>query len=63
MIVTFGDGKTFSLKIQPRFREGRGSHVINLPGNRRSIDGVEFVYHGISLEKAKGNFCYIADKP
>jgi hypothetical protein len=54
MIVTFGDGKTFRPKIQARFREGRGSHVINLPGNRRSIDGVEFVYHSISRRQGKG---------
>ncbi|HMF49558.1 MAG TPA: hypothetical protein VK603_12990, partial [Candidatus Saccharimonadales bacterium] len=47
MIVTFGDGNTFRPKINARFREGRGSHVINLPGNRRSIDGVEFMYHSI----------------
>ena len=54
MIVTFGDGETFRPKIQARFREGRGSHVINLPGRRRSIDGVEFVYHSISRREGKG---------
>ena len=54
MIVTFGDGQKFRPKIQARFREGRGSHVINLPGNRRSIDGVEFVYHSIDRQRGKG---------
>jgi hypothetical protein len=55
MVVTFGDGKKFRPKIQARFREGHGSHVINLPGNRRSIDGVEFVYRSIDRKRGKGN--------
>ena len=54
MIITFGDGEKFRPKIKARFREGRGSHVINLPGKRRSIDGVEFVYHSISRREGKG---------
>jgi hypothetical protein len=54
MIVTFGDGEKFRPKTKARFREGRGSHVINLPGKRRSIDGVEFVYHSISRREGKG---------
>lgn len=54
MVVTFGDGKKFRPKIQARFREGHGSHVINLPGNRRSIDGIEFVYRSINRKQGKG---------
>jgi hypothetical protein len=54
MVVTFGDGKQFKPKIQARFREGRGSHVMDLPGNRRSIDGVEFVYRSINRRQGKG---------
>jgi hypothetical protein len=54
MIVTFGDGKTFRPKIQARFRNGRGSYVMDLPGNRRSIDGVEFLYRSINPRKGKG---------
>lgn len=54
MIVTFGDGKKSRPKIQARFREGHGSHVIDLPGDRRSIDGVEFVYRSISSKRGKG---------
>ena len=54
MVVTFADGKTFKPKIQARFREGSGSHVIDLPGNRRSIDGVEFVYRSINRKQGKG---------
>jgi hypothetical protein len=56
MVLTFGDGKKFRPKIQARFRvrEGHGSHVIDLPGNRRSIDGVEFVYRSIDRRRGKG---------
>jgi hypothetical protein len=54
MVVTFGDGKKFRPKIQARFREGHGSHVIDLPGNRRSIDGIEFVYRSINRKQGKG---------
>ena len=54
MVVTFGDGKKFRPKIQARFREGHGSHVIDLPANRRSIDGVEFVYRSIDRRRGKG---------
>ena len=54
MIVTFGDGKKSRPKIQARFREGHGSHVIDLPGDRRSIDGVEFVYRSISSKRGRG---------
>jgi len=54
MVVTFGDGKKFKPNIQARFREGHGSHVIDLPGNRRSIDGVDFVYRSINRRQGKG---------
>jgi hypothetical protein len=54
MTVTFADHKTFKPNIRARFREGRGSHVIDLPGNRRSIDKVEFVYRSIDRRQGKG---------
>lgn len=60
MIVKFADGKTFRPKIQARFREGHGSHVIDLPGNRKSIDGVEFVYRSISSKRGKGKLLLYA---
>ena len=60
MIVKFADGKTFRPKIPARFREGHGSHVIDLPGNRRSIDGVEFVYRSISSKRGKGKLLLYA---
>lgn len=54
MVVTFADGKTFKPKMQARFREGSGSHVIDLPGKQRSIDGVEFVYRSINPKQGNG---------
>nr|ART40973.1 L174 [uncultured bacterium] len=54
MIVTFGDHKTFRPNIRAQFRDGRGSQVIDLPGNRRSIDGVEFVYRSINRRQGRG---------
>lgn len=54
MTVTFGDNKTFKPKIRARFREGHGSQVIDLPGNRRSIDKVDFVYRSIDRKKGRG---------
>jgi hypothetical protein len=60
MVVTFGDGKKYKPKIQARFREGHGSHVIDLPGNRRSIDGVEFVYRSIDRRRGKGKILLYA---
>ena len=60
MVVTFADGKKYRPKIQARFREGHGSHVIDLPGDRRSIDGVEFVYRSISSKRGKGKLLLYA---
>ena len=54
MIVTFADGKKYRPNIRARFHQGHGSHVIDLPGDRRSIDGVEFVYRSISSKRGKG---------
>ena len=37
MVVTFGDGKKFRPKIQGRFREGHGSHLIDLLGKTEDL--------------------------
>ena len=54
MVVTFDNGKKSRPKTQARFREGHGSHVIDLPGNRGSIDGADFVYRSIDRRRGKG---------
>jgi hypothetical protein len=46
--------RSLDRKSQARFREGHGSHVIDLPGNRKSIDGVEFVYRSIDRRRGEG---------
>jgi hypothetical protein len=60
MVVTFADGKTFKPKIRAHFAEGRGSHVIDLPGNRRLIDAVDFVYRSINRREGKGKILLYA---
>jgi hypothetical protein len=54
MTVTFGDGRRFKTNIRGPFREGSETHVIDLPGNRRSIDGVDFVYQSLNRRRGKG---------
>lgn len=47
MVVTFGDGKTFSPNLRARFAENSWSREIDLPGDRRVIRSVEFTYRSI----------------
>jgi hypothetical protein len=54
LVVKFGNGETFKPKLNARFAEGQGSRIIDLPGNRRSIDAVEFVYRSINRREGKG---------
>jgi hypothetical protein len=44
MVVTFGDGTTFSPNIRHHFNENSWSHEIDLPGDRRTIRSVDFRY-------------------
>jgi hypothetical protein len=44
IVVTFGDGSTFSPATRLVFGENSRSRVIDLPGNRRAIRKVEFRY-------------------
>lgn len=54
IIVTFGDGQQFKPKIPARLNPGRESHVIDLPGGRRSIDAVTVVYRTIDRRERNG---------
>ena len=61
MTVTFGDHKTFKPNIRSRFREGHGSRVIDLPGNRRYyIERVDFVYRSIDRKLGRGRILLYA---
>lgn len=44
MIVTFGNEKQFKPSIRQQFDSTASSQVINLPGDKRSIKHVDFVY-------------------
>ncbi len=44
VVVTFGDGSSFSPRTRHVFAANTRSHVIDLPGDRRTIRSVEFRY-------------------
>ena len=44
VVVTFGDGSSFSPPTRHVFAANTRSHVIDLPGARRAIHSVEFRY-------------------
>lgn len=44
MVVTFANDEKFDLKIRRRFDESTGSHVVDLPGDRRVIKRIDFDY-------------------
>lgn len=50
--VTFGDGTTFSPNVRKEFRPGDFSRRIDLPGKRRVIRRVDFVYQ--TARKGRG---------
>ena len=53
MVVTFGDGRTFSLNIRHRFDENTSSREIDLPGDRRVIRSVDFAYRSLSRREGR----------
>jgi hypothetical protein len=44
MVVTFGDGTSFSPPLRDYFREGARTREIDLPGERRRIETIELRY-------------------
>jgi len=54
MVVTFANDQTVSPKIRHRFTEGPGTHVIDLPGDRRTVKRIAFNYKSISRREGKG---------
>jgi hypothetical protein len=53
MVVTFTNGETFSPQLRRRFEEGSDSHVIDLPGDRRTIKSIDFNYHSSNRREGK----------
>jgi hypothetical protein len=53
MVVTFGDGRTFSPNIKHRFDENTSSREIDLPGDRRTIRAVDFQYRSLGRREGR----------
>jgi hypothetical protein len=53
MVVTFANGEKFKPNVRHRFAEGSGSHVIDLPGDRRAIRQIDFNYRSIDRRQGK----------
>ena len=54
MVITFGDDQRFSPTTRFRFAQGTGTHIIDLPGDRRTIKRIDFRYRSISPRQGKG---------
>jgi hypothetical protein len=54
MVVTFDNNEKFSPQLRHRFEEGSDSHVIDLPGNRRTIKSIDFNYRSMNRREGKG---------
>lgn len=53
MVVTFGDGSTFSPNIRTRFEVNSWSRDLDLPGDRRVIRSVDFTYRSINRREGR----------
>ncbi|HVO93541.1 MAG TPA: hypothetical protein VMT22_11905 [Terriglobales bacterium] len=53
VVVTFGDGKTFSPNLRLRFDENSASRDIDLPGDRRFIRSVDLAYRSLSRREGR----------
>jgi hypothetical protein len=60
MTVTFANGQTFKPNLRHRFAEGSGSRVIDLPGDRRAIQRVDFSYRTIDRREGKARVALYA---
>lgn len=53
IIVHFGNGETQEIEVRETFRAGTSSRVLDLPGNRRVIRKVVFLYDTKNLAGRK----------
>ena len=60
VMVTFGNDETFKPNLRHRFAEGSGSHIIDLPGERRTIKRIDFNYRSINRRESKGMVAVLA---
>ena len=53
MVVTFGNGEQFKPNLRFHFDERTTSRVIDLPGDRRAIKQVDFLYRTAARREGK----------
>jgi hypothetical protein len=53
LVVTFGDGSTFSPQVRSEFQEGTESRTIDLPGEGRRIKRIELASRSTSKNAGK----------
>ena len=53
IVVTFGDGSTFSPQVRSEFKEGAESREIDLPGDARRIQRIDLAARSTSKREGK----------
>lgn len=53
--IYFENGEKMNVPIQKNFRQGEESRVIDLPGNKRRIDRISFLYDTQGVMKGRAN--------
>jgi hypothetical protein len=53
MVVTFGNGEKFRPELRHRFDENSSSRIIDLPGERRVIQRIDFRYRSTDRTEGK----------
>ena len=62
MDIYFENGEKFNVAIRKNFKQGEESRVIDLPGNRRRIDRISFLYDTKGVMKGKANVLIFGKK-
>ncbi|HMT00133.1 MAG TPA: DUF2541 family protein [Saprospiraceae bacterium] len=62
MDIYFENGEKFNVAIRKNFKQGEESRVIDLPGNRRRIDRISFLYDTKGIMKGKANVLVFGKK-
>jgi hypothetical protein len=55
MDIHFENGEKMNVSIQKNFHQGEESRVIDLPGNKRRIEKITFLYDTKGILKGKAN--------
>ena len=54
LVIHYGNGEKEEIELRENFRAGSNSRVIDLPGNKRVIKKVDFLYDTKNLANRKG---------